>query len=357
MNRVTVFERDDATSIFLEWWDDLGRHKQSFATLLGHPVTDRDTAKELARRASIAQEQKRNQQAREIVGLPVKRTLPGLLHALHMARASEWSDGYRQSQERQRRFWESKLGHIELDKVSPALVERIASEEAKRRKWTPRTRGAALRYIVDAFRFAQRKLKWITERENLSAVDVPGSKAKVAAYTLVEARKLLPALEAVDPRAGWIGHVAFQTGRRLRAIRTLGKSAVTLHDGYAVLAFPAETDKARQEGRAVVVGRAYELTRTFMTSPGKYVVGKKPPANSVCNVWIRSAEEAAGVEHRERRGWHGLKRLFATLGQGMVGREKQSGTTGTTLDRIYVQDDMPPKVRLAESLAERLAGR
>lgn len=354
---MTVYERPDGTSIFLEWWDDLGRHRQSLASIVGHPVTDRETAKELARRASQAQEQKRNRQAREALGLPVRRTLPELLDAVHEAREDDWSEGYRKAQERQRRFWTAKLGDMDLDRISPALVERVASEEADRRDWSPRTEGAALRYLVDAFSYGQKKLKWITERENLSAVDIPQSNRKIAAYTLEEARKLLPALERVDIRAGWIGRVALLTGRRLRAIRTLRKKGVHVEDERSVLTFPAETDKAGKEGRSVVVGRAHELTAELMEQPGRYVLGTKPPANSVCNVWIRDAEELAGVEHKRRRGWHGLKRLYATIAQGMVGREKQSGTTGETLDRIYVQDHMEPKVRLAEALAQRLAGR
>jgi integrase len=245
---------------------------------------------------------------------------------------------------------------MDLTHVTPAIVERVARQEADKRGWSPRTEGALLRYLVDAFAFAQRKLKWVEERENLSAVEIPRSKRRVAAYTVGEARRLLPALEAVDPRAGWIGYVAVQTGRRLRAIRTLPRSAVTLHDGFAVLAFPAETDKAGKEGEAVVTGRAFELTRRMMEGQGRHVIGREPPANSLCNEWIREAERSAGVEHEARRGWHGLKRLFATLAQGMVGRDWQSGTTGHTLDRIYVRDDLPPKVNVAEALARRIEG-
>lgn len=354
VSRVTVFERRDAPSLYIEWWDDTGRNKRALATVAGHPVTDRELAKEIARRVSEAQERKRNQTAREALGIPARHTLPELLAVLHDRRQDDWSEGYRKSQERQRRFWTRKLGDMELRRITPALVERVAAEEAKQREWSPRTEGAYLRYLVDAFTFAQKKLKWITERENLSAVDVPQSERKVAAYTMEEIRKLLPALEEVDERAGWIGHVAFQTGRRLRAIRTLKNDAPVVHDDHTLLRFPAETDKAGNEGRAVVVGRAHELTRKLVGSPGRYVLGKKPPANSICHQWILDAEEAAGVEHKRRRGWHGIKRLYATVARGLVGRDQQSGTTGQTLDRIYVQDDLPPKVKVARELAGKL---
>lgn len=84
------------------------------------------------------------------------------------------------------------------------------------------------------------------------------------------------------------------------------------------------------------------------------MLGKKPPSNSVCNVWILEAEKLAKIPHIERRGWHSLKRLYATLAQGMVGWDKQSGTTQQTLHTHYVQDFMDPKVQLARDLEEKL---
>ena len=38
----------------------------------------------------------------------------------------------------------------------------------------------------------------------------------------------------------------------------------------------------------------------------------------------------------------------------MAGRDKQSGTLETTLDRHYVQDDLEPKIELARRMAERI---
>ena len=166
-----------------------------------------------------------------------------------------------------------------------------------------------------------------------------------------EAQKLLPALEAVNWRAGWIGQVAFQTGRRLTAIRTLPKQRgwVTMHADHAVLRFPGETDKARNTGEALVTGRAFELTKRALRR-------WRTPSMEECQDWLRDAEEAAGVPHQTGRSWHGLKRLYATLARGHVGREKQSGTTGPTLDRVYVQDERDPKLALARMLAGKLSG-
>lgn len=356
VSRVTVFERHDASSIFVEWWDDDGRHKQALSTVTGHPITDRELAKKAADRMSRAQERKRNQQGAELLGLPSERSLKELLDTLHRNRGDEWSESYTRDQKRYREFWLDKLGNARLMRVSAAVVERVVSQEAKKkgeRGWSPRTRGAVLRYLVDAFYYAERKLKWIEPRHNLSAVSIPAAKSKSEAYTLEEARRLVLALEAVDWRAGWIAEVAFQTGRRLTAIRTLPERSawVTLGQGYGVLHFPGETDKARNTGQAVVAGkRALRLTARAMED-------WKTPSLQECQDWIEAAEKRAKIEHRSGRRWHGFKRLYATMAKGHVGREKQSGTTGQTLDRVYVQDELGPKVELAKLLAGRLAGR
>ena len=66
---------------------------------------------------------------------------------------------------------------------------------------------------------------------------------------------------------------------------------------------------------------------------------------------MREAERLAGVEHIERRGWHGLKRLYATLSQGMPGADLQSGTLASTLSGHYRQDVLEPKRQVAQALA------
>jgi len=352
VNRVTVFERPDAASLFVEWWDDLGRNRESLKTTTGHPITDKELAKKIAHRMADAQERKRNQQAAEALGLGHDRTLPELLERLHADRSSDWSDSYVRDQDRYRKFWQRKLGGVRLSRVTAATVERIAATEARAKDWSPRTQGAVLRYIVDAYYYAERKLKWIGPGDNLSAVEIPKPRSKSRAYSRDEARTLLPALEEQDPRAAWIGWVAVLTGRRLTAIRTLPKDAVRVEEDRAVLSFPSDTDKARSSGEAVIWGeRPLSLLRHLMDAPGRYVCGVKAPSHHTCRIWLEDAEEAAGVPHMKGRLWHGFKRLYATMAKGHPGRERQSGTTGQTLDRVYVQDELAPKADLAKKLA------
>lgn len=135
-------------------------------------------------------------------------------------------------------------------------------------------------------------------------------------------------------------------------LETLKKAAVELHKDHAVLKFPAETDKARNSGEVPVTGRAFELTRDLMETPGAYVLGRRPPRKELCiKGWLAKAEEAAKIPHKAGRGFHGLKRRYALETKGMVGRDKQSGTTDQTLDGRYVPDDMDPKRTVAEHMA------
>ena len=105
VSRCTVFERPDATSIYIEWWDDDGRHKAALSKVIGHPVTDREKAKDIAREMSRRQEMSRNAKATELLGLPTAHTLSELLDKRHANLGPRWSAKYAKSRERRREFW------------------------------------------------------------------------------------------------------------------------------------------------------------------------------------------------------------------------------------------------------------
>lgn len=355
INRVTVYERKDRGVLYVEWWSASGiRNQRTLEYITGVPVPNTEEGRVLAVAIAERYSQERERdiyaELQDVYGNTPSRTVDDLLGRLHEDRGGSWSESYARDQARYRTFWGTRIGPTPLRNVRAAVVERIASDEALRREWSPRTQGAVLRYIVDAFYFAEKKLKWIEPRDNLSAVTIPSAKSRGRAYSLTEMRALLPALVDVDIRAGWIGHVCWQTGRRLSAVRTLRKKDVLHTDGRAVLRFPRETDKARAEGEAVIVGTAADLTGQLMGFPGKYVLGIAPPSLDECNDWLRNAEAHAGVTHVTGRAWHGIKRRWATETAGRRGRKGQAGTTEQTLSRVYEQDDLEPKAALAHDL-------
>ncbi len=357
VSRVTAYQRPDSPALYIEWWDDSGRHRQALKALTGHPVTDRELAVRIVEEASKKQEQLSNQKAAEgFLGVSPNRTLAELLEALHSVRGQGWSDQHARDQFRYREYWLQKLGTgIRLSRVTAAAVESVVAKEAHEKSWSPRTVRGYLRYLVDAFSFAERKLKWIDPRHNLSAVDMPTGRGASNAYTLAEVRRLLPALEEVHPEAGLIGHIAWQTGRRLSAILALRAKDVRFEEGCAVIRFPGETDKARKTGEAALVGKAARNLRALTERRTKArLFGLS--RNDLIKVWLPNAESAAGIDHVPGRAWHGIKRAYATATEGIVGRDRQSGTREDTLREVYRQDEIGPKVELAETLASVLSG-
>ena len=343
VSRVRVYERSVGASLYVEWYWQGERVQKSLKKVTGHPVTERRLAVRIAHRMSRDLEQNHNRAAMKVVfGFTTERTVGELFRAFHMAKEGDWSPKQVKGQRRFRDFWLERLGEdTVLTDIPPAEIE----HHARALDVTAETTRKYLRYMKQAYRYAERKLKWIDPRHNMDAVDLPKARSKSKAYSLDEVRRLLPALETVDPRAGWLGHVAWQSGRRLTAIRTLTGAAVRVHDDHTVLTFPGETDKARKTGQVVVVGLAHDLTVDIMP---ELLAGV---TEHVCiKVWLPAAEKAAGIPHVEGRAWHGLKRAYATASAGMVGRDKQSGTRADTLDSIYVQDDIGPKHSVANAL-------
>lgn len=344
VSRVTIYRRPSSPGIYIEWWDDDGRHRQVLKDYAGNRITSWDDAKEIAKAFSRTQEKKRNRLAAEYFGVASTedRTLAELFERRHDDLGPGWSTKYAKSRELRRAFWLERLGHqTPLKAVTAAAVERVAREAQAERGTSDRWRQDVLRYIVDSFSYAEKKLKWIEAKANLSAVTVPSAKGTSKAYTLAEAKRLIPAMWDVSPVAGWITTVAFQTGRRIGAILALGPGDVSTDGERTVVRFAGETDKARKTGEAVVHGLP---ERTDW----------RPVTYDDARDWLRTAEKAAEVPYVNGRGFHGLKRLYATLTTNMAGADRQSGTRKETLEGHYRQDILEPKAEVAKVLAGKL---
>lgn len=358
VSRVRVYERSVSAVLYVEWYWEGKRRQTSLATLAKHPVTDRHLAMQIAHKMSRALEQDHNRAAHAAVfgGPSVDKRLAELLAQVHKIRGRSWSQSHARTQETLRRYWLDRLGDVPLESITEAAVESITAEDAEREEWSPRTIGRYRQYLAECLTFAALKLKWLDPKHRLTALDIPKAPGESRPYSMAEVRALLPALEAVDPRAGWIGHVAWQSGRRLAALRTFPTAGVDTREGYTVLRFPGATDKARRTGEVVVVGRAHELTRTLLKTAGDHLLGDPPPSHETAiKVWLPAAEKAAGITHVRGRGYHGLKRRFATESQGMKGRDRQAGTREERLSQTYRQDELGPKRDVAEALAKLLA--
>ena len=351
VNRMRVYERRDSKCIYVEWFDDDGRH-QKVLTVNRERVTDRKLAIRIAHRLADAQARRRNQNAAEMLfGRSAIHTLPQIFAELHDEKEAKWSGRWNTDQKRYRAYWELKLGDVSCIGLSPRAVARIVEADAKKNGWSGRTVRGYLRYMKEAMSYAQLQLKWIEERHNLSALVMPSGLGISRSYTEPEVLEILNKLPEIDARAYAIGEVLYCTGRRLTATRTLPTRS------YAppLLEYPGSTDKARKSGVTVLTRQAMAALTDVPKHPDFLFPAdnrRTPVRQQTLGDWLHEAEVLAGVDHVDGRAWHSFKRVYATVTQGIVGRDKQSGTTEETLD-IYRQDWLDDKRVVADALENR----
>lgn len=377
-NRIRVYRDREGAPIRIEWFDNAGRHREVLRTQDGTPVFNEDHAVEYAERAAKAQAKRREAiAARELLGQRPRYTLGQLFEALHRARESSWSEAYQRDQKRYRAFWEGELTKgVSLDRVTPAKVEHLARKAAEANGWSPRTEQSYLRYIVDAFYYASKKLKWIAPEQDLAAVEIPKAKSKGVPYTDDETRKLVPATLKVDLRCAGMAAIAATTGRRLNAIRHRMLTDVARDDlpdrPRMRIVFDPETDKARDQGVSYIEDpNAIAIVEMLMQTPAVQATGllfpsgdlqrktpakRKPIRPEPLIDMLHEAERIAGVKEIKGRAYHGFKRWFATVAEDADAAARQSGTTRATLERIYRGDRPERKGKVSREAGERIWG-
>ncbi len=131
------------------------------------------------------------------------------------------------------------------------------------------------------------------------------------------------ALIEVSGRVDWRFHVALvlahETGHRIGAIRQLRWRDIDFEGG--TVRWRAEHDKSGHEHVTPVTADALEVleeARRTNPGPGEAPVMPAPKSPSKCmgsalaqGWWVR-AERLAGLERKPGRGWHSLRRKFAS---------------------------------------------
>ena len=161
---------------------------------------------------------------------------------------------------------------------------------------------------------------WLLESNPLRGLKMPAEKnpARVI-LTDAEYEALLRVAREVDWRFRVALVLAHETGHRIGAIRQLRWSDIDLERG-AVL-WRKEHEKTGHEHRTPLTPAAVAaLGEARRHSPG---IGEVPvlpaptdPTRSVSHpqagAWWKKAERLAGLESRRGRGWHSLRRKFAS---------------------------------------------
>lgn len=364
INLVKVYEREKEGALHVEYWvpgpdGKRKRRREGLANSKGERVFDRGVAMAIADHMSDRQWDHAHATTKEeILGIPMRRTIEGLLDELHEARSADWSRVHKTDQKRLKTLWLATLGKdADLRTLNDALVAKKARDVAAAKKWSPRRHQRFLGYMREAFNFAADELKWLKPHDKLTAAKGPKVRArKDRDYSVDEVQKLLAAAigpaKDVDPRTAAAVAIACMTGRRLNAIRTLHADAYTTEkrngEIVGVIEFPAETDKAREEGRAYLRGSLREIVDQLAARSAVKASGKLFPAGDLKSRAIRrpyaaatwltdqlhELEATAKVDYIERRAYHGFKKFFATVVEPHLAAD-QSGTDEATLRRHY----------------------
>ena len=344
---VRVFERRHSTvSLYAEWFWQGKRVTRALRSVVGHPVTDRRLAMQIADRMANELERKQNDEVFRKLEVNAGEDIPRLAKTMadyHEAKAKIWSDHHRAAMERRRDFWLKQFGpEVPLPHITPAMVESadMSGSGSTQRK--------TLMYMRGLYTWAIKKARVLPLSYDLSGIEMPGVTKGGLSYTIHEIRELLLALEEESPEAAWMGQVAWQTGRRLGAILAVEPEDCHVFDDYALITFRSDHDKANKTGDAALTGRGVELTKLLLATDRNTMTNQT--SDTAQRGWLYRAEERAGIPRIKGRGWHSFKRAFATAADNMGAASKQSGTRRETLTGIYEQDWGAPKVELAEQM-------
>ena len=412
-NRVRVYREREAGAISIEWWVDGVRKRKSLSETTGQPVYSKESAEELALELAAkllkVERVEERTSVNRVLGIPDPHTVAELLAKLHKNKERRWKASTKRDSVRFRAFWELHLGTKDIREVTADIVMRIVAVEAERevcdddgnpvrrnglpvkKKWKERTQQAYLRYIVDAFTFAQQKLNWITEVNNLSGVDFPHvQKGTGEEYTEDELAVLVPATRhpVIDIRCAGVAAIIDCTGRRLNSVVNLRVEdikimKVRLLTGETVDVMTVRFDplfcKRGESGTVPVSKWAQDIIAELMNTPAVRATGllfpsgrlddsspvnliwknhgkpRGPVSGKRLNEWLKEAEALVGVESKPFRAFHGLKRSLVTLGMDVMSREQIAELTGTdpaTLAAIYRKETMRSKVEAMVKLEE-----
>lgn len=346
--------------------------RESLSQWVDGPVYDRDLAAKIARRiAEALRERVKEAQLRQMMGLPQKHRLHELLTEYHSSkRARKWSKRHRNEQEEWRQLWLDALGPgTWLHKVNAHDVELIVMIELGNQSNSRQKK--CLGYLKATFNYAEKKLKWIDPRHNLSAVQLPSVEPnKGHAYTDEELVRLLPAMRKVDLRCGFLGDVMDYCARRLNAVKHLRvedyrKESIQLRGGeyqeVGILTFRSRYDKAKKSAEIPLSPRGTEIIEELLETravkatgllfptgdlddPKDHMISRgKKVSRSVIDhsrliEMLHDAEKEAGVEYIKGRAYHGIKRRVVTsASDNRIPVEVMAALSGTSVETLQRQ--------------------
>jgi integrase len=220
-----------------------------------------------------------------------------------------------------------------------------------------RRNGQALgsRGIEQDVKLFQAVLNWAVSASWLDHNPLRGFRLKATtspkrpSITHEEYQALVAVSEAISPTFALALVLAHETGHRVGALTKLRWSDIDLCRG--VIRWRSETDKIRHEhetpisptlapaSEAAWAARPEEADGWVLPSPRNPAA---PASRHLMRQWWERAERRAGLRHKDGRGWHCLRRKFATDLKGipLVDLSNLGGWRDTqTILKCYQQAD------------------
>ena len=321
-NRVRAFAHPVTGRMFLEF-REAGRRTR---VALGH--RDREAAKDAAERAASA--------LRGHATLPAGALRLGTLFDIYVREVTPQKGTSAQGHDRRTavRFCACWGAHREVTTLSRRDWDRFIvwrRERGDERPGTANKRPLRNRVIVQDLKFMRAVLNWATQagdgegkqlidRNPLDKLPFP-SDAGVRRPVLVSEAfdKMLAVAARVAPLCPLLLVTVHETGHRVGAVVQLRWADVDLE--HAKVRWRAESDKLRTEHETPVSAVAVEWLRRARRDRAQLGDGwvfpspnnpARPVSRHRARTWWNRLEELAGLTPEPGRGWHSLRRKFAT---------------------------------------------
>lgn len=326
--RVRAFERPDKGGvIFLEWreQDERTGERRRVRHALGH--TDRDRAKQQADELAAA--------FRREAKKPPKSLTLGAVFQLYADEVTPTKGASKRAHdERCREMFTRFFGSDRKPEtlsirdwqrfITARRSGEIAPRRSKMRAVRDRVIAYDLKYLLAALTWAERagdgRGGTLLERNPLRGLPLP-SEASPRRPALTEDgyEKLRAVAPAISPYLDLALVLAHETGHRLSSIRQLRWSDVDFE--RRTIRWRSETDKESHAHETPLTDEAVQALqqeRARVRAIGDALIfpapsnASEPISRYVFLDWWERAEKRAGMPHEARRGWHSLRRQFAT---------------------------------------------
>jgi integrase len=319
-NRVRAFE--DGKSIFLEWTETVGGRSRKRRKSLGH--SDRREAQQEAQEWAAGL-------GREAVVAETHSAEPTLKQLFDIYGREKTPDKCDGKQKHDRRAAKMFVAFFGADK-RPSTLKKRDGERFIRDRREGRTgpvgkqsKPVGNRQVEYDLRFLKAVLNWAADNELLQRNPLQGLKPpkeaspKRPTVSRAEYLSLLEASEDMDWRYGLALVLGYETGHRIGAIRTLRWSDVDFEAGR--IRWRAENDKQGWEHVTPLSDGALRALKDAQQA--RMAIGDawifpspkdptEPCSRHIMRDWWKRGTEAAELAPVAGRGWHSLRRRFAT---------------------------------------------